>query len=302
MAWVTHGSRGWVDGVLWSVGDSAYPARSCLGSVRRRTGSETGVAYTNYSDPIMSSAGGTSTSPTYPDAVPDENTQYVLLTGQKPSTANSGTITLPSGWTERGSIAGAGGYGSTLGSGTGNVNLKVGTLDTPTGDESGSVTVDLATNNVAWAMMVRVDKMGSGVWEYDSTTGSDETGGAALSVTYGDTVDLAPGDLVVVGWCQPTNVTTRFTVPTLTASGFTFGRVTTAARPTSAVGNTIGGLVCFARVITGSGLATVTFGATAAGTTTNVRGGSVLVRLREQGAPAQRRSAFSVKCLVRCLR
>jgi len=301
LGWVTHGSRGWVDGLLWSVGDSAYPAQSCLGSVRRRTGSEVGVFYTNYSDPSVSSAGGTTTSPTYPDAVPDENTQYVLVTGQKPSTANGGTITLPEGWTERGSISGAGGYGETLGSGTGNVNLKIGTLDAPTGDESGPVNVGLSVNNVAWSLMVRVDSMG-GTWGYASTTGSDETSGSALSVTYGDTVDLAPGDLIVVGWCQPTNVTTRFTAPTLTAEGFTFGRVTTVARPTSPTGNTIGGLVCFARVLTGSGAAAITFGAVAGGVTTNVRGGSVLVRLRRQTTPAVRRSAFSVRCLVKCLR
>ena len=302
LGWVTHGSRGWVDGLLWSVGDSAYPAQSCLGSVRRRTGSEVGVFYTNYSDPSVSSAGGTTTAPTYPDAVPDANTQYVLITGQKPSTANSGTITLPGGWTELGSIFGAGGYGETLGLGTGNVNLKIGVLDTPTGDESGSTTVGLATNNVAWSLMVRADKMGSGPWEYAATTGSDVTGGATLSVAYGDTIDLAPGDLVVVGWCQPTNVTTRFTAPTLTAAGFTFGRVTTVARPTSATGNTIGGLVCFARVLTGSGAAAVTFAAVAGGVTTNVRGGSVLVRLRRQTVAAPRRSAFSVKCLFKCLR
>lgn len=299
---VDHGSRDVTDGLLWIIGDSAYPAQSCLGSVFRRDGTETGVNFTSYSDPIISSSGGISVAPTYPDAVPDKNTQYVLLCGQKPSTANEGVITLPDGWTERGSIYGVGGYGGTLGSNTGNVNLMVGTLNFPTGDETpgSNVSVGLTTNNIAWAMMLRLDKSGSGAFEYASATGSDITGDTTLSVTYDTTVNLAPGDLIVIEWCQPTSVTTRFTVPTLVASGFEFGQVVTVARPFSTIGNGIGGLVCYARVVSGIGDATITFSAVAGGTATDVRGGSVLVRLREYTTPISMYfSAMYAKCLAR---
>jgi hypothetical protein len=281
LSWIQRGSRGWQNGIVWSSGDSDYPATVSLGSVHLRTGAETGVLYDNYSLPAYSATA--TISPAYATAVPNATRDmHVCVVGQKSTSTSGGTITFPSGWTGQGSKLGAGGY-SSQGVDTGNVDIAVATKDSANGAESGTISVTLGSYNTAWAMMVRLTRAGDGDWAYASTTGSDITGGAALSVTYDSAIALAPGDLVVIGWCQPTDVTTprQFTAQAISADGITFSEVTVLAEPDSDVGNDIGGWVGFARVLAGTGSVTPIFSATASDTTTNVRGGSVLLRLRE---------------------
>jgi hypothetical protein len=210
---------------------------------------------------------------------------HVAVYAQKSTSVSGGSFTLPSGWTSRGSLLGAGGYAS-QDIDTGNVDIGVATKDSVSGDETGSISITLGSYNTAWAMMIRLTRGGDRDWSFASTTGSDTSGGATWSVTYDTAVSLAPGDLVVIGLAIPTDVDLprKFTDQAISATGITFGDVTVLAEPYSANGNDIGGWVGFTRVLAGSGSVSVTFTATASGTTTDVRGGSVLLRLREQPA------------------
>jgi hypothetical protein len=279
LGWIDHGSRDVVDGLVWNIGASAYPAQLSLGSIHLRTATVANVYYDNYSLPVYS---GTATiSPTYATAVPDPNNDmHIVIVAQKSTSASGGTITFPDGWTKEGEILGAGGYASQADD-TGNVDIAMGVKNSVVGTESGSIDVTLGSYNTAWAMQVRCNKGGSGPWNYASTTGSDVSGGN-LSVVYDSAIDLEPGDLLLIGWAQATDVTTpsQFTSQAISADGITFGEVTVLAEPDSSTGADIGGWVGYVRVLSGSGNVVPTFSAVAGGTTTNVRGGSVLLRLR----------------------
>jgi hypothetical protein len=280
--WSAYGSQGWADGIAFLTTDntiSGNPAQ--LGSIHVND-ALSGVRYENYTPPTYSTSGGTSIAITYDGGIPSANDQFVWIIGQKPSTANSGTITYPAGWTTRATRAAAGGYSSTLGADTGNTNIKAATKDTVTGSESGSISATLATNNVSWSVLVRASRSGSGAWDIAGTDGADETTGAALSVTFGANPGITAGDLIVVAWCMPTDVTTpnQFTAQTLTCAGVTFEPLVELAEPDSTTGNDIGGAVWVTRAISGTSTGAPILAATASGTTTNVRGGAVLVRLR----------------------
>ncbi|MFA5052751.1 MAG: hypothetical protein WC565_01735 [Parcubacteria group bacterium] len=293
LGWANTGSRGWNNGIIlsWGSGNTGIFAN---GSFHVRTGSETGVLYENWSWPVYS---GTATlSPTYAPAVPHSTRDmHICVAIQKSTSASGGTITFPSGWTGRGEILGAGGYASQAVD-TGNVDVSIATKDSVDGTESGSINVTLGSYNTAGGLMIRATKAGDGTWSYASVTGSDITSGAALSVTYTSAIDLAPGDLLVIAWGQPTDVTTpkQLTGQAISATGITFGEVTQLAEFDSATGNDLGGSVWVCRVLSGSGTVTPTFTATASGTTTNVRGGSVLLRLREVSSTTESLASQSV--------
>lgn len=226
-----------------------------------------------------SASGGTSVAPTYPSGI-TTNSMLVLIVGQKPSTANSGTVTTPSGWTLRGSLTGAGGYGATLAADTGNTNLFVYTKDTITGSESGTLTVTVGTNNVCWANIYRVQASDRCTWSFEVATGSDTSAGS-VSIATGS-MAIAAGDHVIGAMCIPTDVTTpsQFSAHALAQTGTTFGTVNEVQEPDSTTGNDIGGYVIQAGVSSGSGSGAVTMSATAGGTTTNVRGPGLVIRLR----------------------
>jgi hypothetical protein len=227
-----------------------------------------------------SASGGTSVSPAYPSGL-TSTTQIVLIVGQKPSTANGGTVTTPSGWTLRDSLTGAGGYGTTLGADTGNTNLRFYTKDTVTGNETGNLSVTIGTNNVTWAFMVRVPTNG-GTISYGSSDGSDTTAGN-VSVTLAANPGLTTDDLLIWAMCVPTDVSTpnQFSAHAISATGATFDTPTEFNEPDSQTGNDIGGFSAWTTVASGTASAAPTITATAGGTTTNVRGPLVLLRLRE---------------------
>lgn len=231
-----------------------------------------------------SASGGTSVSPTYPTGIQSTDA-LVLFVGQKPSTANGGTVTTPSGWTLRDELTAAGGYGTTLGADTGNTNLRVYTKDTVTGSETGTLAVTIGTNNVSWAVVIRVPSGGNGLL-YGSSDGSKTAAGASVSVTLAANPGLQTGDVALWGMCIPTDVTTpsQFSAHSISASGATFDTPVELQEPDSATGNDIGGFLAYASVTAGSSSAAPTITATAAGTTTNVRGPLVLLRVREAAA------------------
>lgn len=233
-------------------------------------------------------SGTTTVAPLYPTGIA-ANDVVLLIIGQKPSTANGGTVTTPAGWTLRESITGQGGYGTTLGADTGNTNLFIYSKDTVTGTETGTLTVTVGTNNVCWAVIVRIPTAGPGAtFSYGTADGSRATAptsGTAFTVTLtnGTTApNLQAGDMAIWAMCIPTDVLTAgFTVPTLTSTGTTFGTGVKLEEPDDGTNNDIGGYVAYAAATAGTSTAAPTVGITATGTVTNVRGPIALIRVRE---------------------
>lgn len=233
-----------------------------------------------------SASGGTTVAPAYP-AVSNAGDCLVLIIGQKPSTANGGTVTTPTGWTLRESLTGAGGYGATLGADTGNTNLFFYTKNVVDGTETGNLTVTIGTNNVSWGLIVNIPT-GGGTLSYGSADGSRTTAptsGVAFTtlLTNGASAPaLQSGDIALWAMCIPTDVLANgFTVPTISSTGTTFGTAVELEEPDSGTGNDIGGYVAYALATAGTSSAAPTVGVTATGTVTNVRGPIALLRIRE---------------------
>jgi hypothetical protein len=228
----------------------------------------------------VSAQAGTSISVAYP-ASAAEGEKLILILGMKPSTANSGSVTTPAGWTLVGSLTAAGGYGTTLGADTGNTNLFVYERTVPAGGLSGSLTVSVATNNVCWAQMERITSS-NGAWHSVAmASGSDITDDASVSVACGSNPGVTAGDAIFTAFCCPTDAITGFSAYGATQSGVTFGTWTQRAYADSGTGNDIGGFIASCLVSSGAATGNPTVTATAAGTLTNVRGPGIFVRVRE---------------------
>ena len=234
-----------------------------------------GIAY--------SAQNGTSVSPAYPATI-NAGDGLLLVVGQKPSTANSGSVTTPSGWTMLSDNLAQGGYGTTIGADTGNTNLRVYSKDTVNGTETGNLSVTLGTNNVSWAVIVRIPASGGAI-EYSHSEGADTTGNASLSVTGATSLEVTANDVYIASFCMPTDAVTGWSAFAIAQSGITMGTEAQLAFPDSAVGNDIGGLIFYGPVTSGSSTAAPTMSATAAGTVTNVRGPGTIIRVREGALP-----------------
>ncbi len=223
-----------------------------------------------------------SVAPPYPAAVAAGDL-LVLIVGMKPSVANGGSVTTPVGWTLITSLTGAGGYGVTLGADTGNTNVFA-YYKVAAGTESGSLSVPLTANNVAWAQMYRLTNATQD-WSVAGTTGSDTTAGN-VSITMSADPGVTAGDFILGAMVIPTDVTTptQFSAEAFTQTGVTFGAVTEISEPDSTLGNDIGGFVVRSSVTAGPGTAAPVMTATAGGTTTNVRGPGIFIRVRATGA------------------
>lgn len=235
-----------------------------------------------------SAQNGTSVAPAYPASIA-ANDVLVLVIGMKPSTANGGTVTTPTGWTLRDSITGQGGYATTLGIDTGNTNLYVYTKDTVAGTETGSLTVTVGTNNVCWAAIIRVPGGGSTSERFGTADGGRSaapTSGVAFTdaLTNGATApNISAGDMVIYAMCVPTDVLagTGFSAQTISSTGTTFATPVELREASSATGNDIGGYIAYASATAGSSTAAPAIGATATGTTTNIRGPLLLLSIRQ---------------------
>ena len=232
-----------------------------------------------------SASGGTTVAPAYPSGILATDA-VLLFVGQKPSTANGGTVTTPTGWTLREEITGAGGYGATLGTDTGNTNLRVYSWNTPVAGQTGTRSVTLGVNNVSWAFIVRVPTSG-GTLSYGSADGqrtTTPTSPMSIALTDGASATaFTTGDIAVWAMCIPTDVTTpsQFSSQSITATGATFATAVEINEPDTTLGLDIGGYSAYALVSSGTSSTAPTVAVNLAGTLTNVRGGVALVRIRE---------------------
>ena len=230
-----------------------------------------------------SASAGTTVSPTYPAGIGAADV-LVLVLGMKPSVANGGTVTTPAGWTLREEKLAAGGYGATLGADTGNTNLFFYTKDTVSGSESGTLVVTVGSNGVCWATIILV-AAGTGAISYGATDGEDTTAGN-VSLAGAANPGFIAGDVALWALCIPTDVTTpaQFSAHAITATGVTFAAATELGEADTATNNDMGGMIAWASVNSGTSSAAPTFTATSGGTTTNVRGPGVVLRIREAAA------------------
>ncbi len=225
---------------------------------------------------------GTGICPAHPASIAASDI-LVAVIGMKPSTANSGSVTTPSGWTAitNGSLTGAGGYSTTLGADTGNTNV-FSFYRSALGTEASERCFALTTNGVSWAQMYRLSN-DSDVWSLVATTGSDATGDTSVSIAMSADPGVTTGDHILGAMVIPTDVTTpsQFSSESFTQTSVTFGTVTEINEPDSTTGNDIGGFTVRSSVSAGTGSAAPTMIATAGGTVTNVRGPGIFIRVRE---------------------
>lgn len=201
----------------------------------------------------------------------------LAIIAQKPATANGGTMTPPSGWTLIASALAKGGYGTTTGVGVGNVNTFIYRQDSPsTGGDSATFTA--GDNSAALGFQVRLPA-GGGAISLASTTAEDSSGDASLTFAGAADPGVKQGDVLLCG-AAVASTTPGITGETFSQTGATFGSATTGSGLTGTNNQVV--VRGWSKPVTaGPGTAAPTASATAIGTTTNARGGAVILRIRE---------------------
>lgn len=241
------------------------------------------TSYVSSGAVAYSAASGASVTPAFPASISAGN-MLIMIVGQRGSAANVGTVATPSGWTQvfgytNTNSEDTGGYATTWAADTGNTNLYV-FKKVATGSESGNETVTLASNNVSWASIHQYSKTEAN-WRINASMGKDVAGGN-VSVQAFYPLGIANGNQLLGAMVIPTDAAT-FSAQAFVSSGATIGAATEVHEAASANGNQIGGFVARAACTAGSSGASVrpTLTATAGGTTTNVRGPGVLIRIAD---------------------
>jgi len=219
--------------------------------------------------------GTTSVTPALPGTL--ANGDIVLIyVGNKPDTS---TPTTPANWNLAGTIAG----------GTGSQGIDTGPVRTTVfwriKDASWSTMPAISiTSNSSAVAQAFVYRNASGLWDIAASGGADTTTGTAWSVTTAADPGFAAGDWAFVASTLPTDVGAgaQFASESISATGISvWGTMTERAEQNTSSGNDLGGFVFDRPVTTGTSSAAPVVTATASGTTTNVAGTSLVVRLRE---------------------
>jgi hypothetical protein len=197
----------------------------------------------------------------------------ILLIGVRSDTAS---VATPSGWDLAASLAGGGGT-FTASAGPSRIYAFTRTA-TGSGDTLGAITLTGA--NMAWSSVIRLTNA-TGGWSFGAATGDDSVVGTAWSVTCSANPGLTAGDFTITGTCNGQAGTT-WSAQAVSATGVSaWSAVTEVYEINSTAGSDINGYVAYHSVTTGTSTAAPVITATAAGTTTNTRGVSVIVRARE---------------------
>lgn len=206
----------------------------------------------------------------------------ICIVATKPDTATVNTPTGGGTWAAIGSQYSGG--GGTTGADTGPTKIAAYSL-TADGDETGNVSVSITSGNSSWGMLIKLQ----GSWSLASAGGTDSTTGGTWAVTCGSDPGITANDICIAASCIPTDITTpsQFSAHSITATGISaWSAFEELVEPDSGTGNDIGGFVFYGTATTGTSSAAPVVGATAGGTTTNVRGPTILVRARESATSA----------------
>ena len=215
--------------------------------------------------------------PTLPASTDVGRSLLILVVWQKPTTANGGTVTTPTGWTLAGTSLAGGGYAGTTGIDVGNTNVHIFWKVSDTVEASTSVTV--GDNNVCAARIFGFTATVEGSYSIAVASGEDTVGDASFSVTAGTDPGVVSGDFVMVFAAVASDAAT-FATHTLTQTGVTYGAVTELQNSATTSGNDLRYLGAMASATAGTSGAAPVFGSTAGGTTTNARGACAFVRVR----------------------
>jgi hypothetical protein len=246
------------------IGTASYNARGAAANVTTSSGS------LNVNYPSMTGA----TSAT---------ALYLVVTGRH-NTANT-AFTVPSGWTLVDELEGGTG---TWAADAGTRRAAVYRKDTVTGSESGTIAVSIGgtTASTVYASIVRVDPPAGYVIQQTATDGADTSAGTAVSITAGGTLTYNAGDLILVAHASPSDTGGVVGSPSLTATGTTFGSLTSRASIAVTGGNDHRHVIYTASVTDAGSAAAPTFAYTASGTNSgNASGPAVFVRIRAYRAP-----------------
>jgi hypothetical protein len=216
--------------------------------------------------------------PGYP-ASPATGDLFVLIVGQKPSSANAGSVDTPSGWTALASLTGAGGYGATLTTNQGNTNIFAFYKESD-GTETGNLSVTINDNSAAWAVIHRLSKSG-GTWDVAAATGEDAITGD-FNVPFTSDPGVQANDFIIVGMVIATaeNIGSHFASPALSQSGVTFGTVTEVGEFSLASGNRVAGATWRSPVTAGTSGGNPTYTGTENFSTSHGKGAAVFIRIR----------------------
>lgn len=199
----------------------------------------------------------------------------LLLVGSKPDTTPAST---PTGFLRLGQYAGGAG---TTGADTGPTVIDA-FVRVSDGTETGTLSVTVTGNSASWAQMYRYSNA-TGLWNLAVAGGADASTGTAWSVTCDVNPGITADDALLIGSCIPTDVSTpsQFSAESVSATGATLGSMSEISEPDTTSGNDVGGFVFRMTCSAGTSSAAPVITATAGGTTTNVSGPSILIRIRE---------------------
>lgn len=197
--------------------------------------------------------------------------------------STSTSITCPGSWTEDTTNGEAAGGSGSQGNDTGPVRVKLMWRE-GTGDTT-DVSLTVSTLNTLWAQVLVFSK-GSGTWDLAAAQGIDTATGTPFETTMNRDPGITSGDYIAIAGGTPTDVAagSQFSSPSMTATGATISTPTEVSEPYSALGSDIGGVVLYTDCSAGTASAAATVSMTAGGTTTNVAGPIVILRIREASA------------------
>lgn len=249
------------------------------------------MAITRISTGTTTSTNSATHTPTIPTGLAGDLLLMWLF--EKPSVANAGAdpTSLNAGtglnWTLVAKITGVtdgdtGGYGTTLGADTGNVNAWV-YMREATGAEAATANVVFsngATNFPNLSRITRYRKT-STTWDVVGITGK-QTSAGNISITYSSDPGIKAGDYLAGIFCTPTDGI-DYSNYTSSQDGVCFDGWSELAEMETANGNDVGGSIFEFWAAEGMSLGTAPTAGCTVSVTTNARGPSILVRMRETG-------------------
>ena len=232
---------------------------------------------------VFSAAGAATVAP----APPAHNAGDLLVTLIGIHTSGTKTVTVPAGWTAVTNAEASGG-GGVFGALTGPSRIKAIYQVAPDTSTS-AVTITLPgteTNSIAWAQTLayRLGSPTQNSWSVNGANGIDSTTGTPLTAAMGTDPGLVVGDYVIKAASIGTTAGTYAAVPTITGTGLTATQ-TIVSNPSTTLGHDAEGTVSHGRVTSALTSGVPTPSQVVAGTTTEVRGPIILVRLRAVAPP-----------------
>ena len=188
------------------------------------------------------------------------------------------TINTPTGWFLASNGLASGGGGVT-GLDTGPTQLAVFCRVAVAGDTD--PTVSITSGNSTWAIIYAWSTTADG-WDVAAANGTFTGATSPWTVTCNVDPGIDFNDNVLVAHCIPTDIDagSKWSGEGLSATGVTFTNGVELCEPSTSQGNDLGGLNMRARVSGGPSSDVPTVTATVGGTLTNVRGTSVILRIR----------------------